>query len=195
LPLLAELAEEFDRVARAYRKAGQRLEATSFWVSARDGGIWTEHQARNWRRREFRPVVRQVATDFPQFVEIAEATPYATRHTFISCCLQAGVSLATIAQRCGTSIQMISQTYGRIIPRHEGASPVALDEQFRTAMVEAVSLLAAGPSGAGPSPGVGHQAPFSMRCNPAWVIEWVIGSKNVTAPTSQSRRLAGLLAR
>jgi hypothetical protein len=84
LPLRAELAEEFDRVARAYREAGHRLGATSFWVSARDGGIWTEHQARNCRRREFRLVVHQVATDFPQFVDIAEATPYATRHTFIA---------------------------------------------------------------------------------------------------------------
>jgi integrase len=147
LPLRPELAEEFDRAGRAYRQAGHGLEATSFWVSARDGGIWTEHQARNWRRREFRPIVRQVATDFPQFSDIARATPYATRHTFISCCLQAGVSLATIAQWCGTSIQMISRTYGRMIQRYEGASPVTLDKQFRAAKVDAVSLLAAGSQG------------------------------------------------
>jgi hypothetical protein len=105
--------------------------------------MWTEHQANNWRRREFGPVVRQVATDFPQFSEIARATPYATRHTFISCCLQAGISLATIAAWCGTSIQMISATYGRMIRRYEGASAVPLDEQFRAGKVEAMSLLSA----------------------------------------------------
>ena len=35
---------------------------------------------------------------------------------------------------------MISATYGRIIRRHDGAPPVALDEQFRAGKVEAVSL-------------------------------------------------------
>jgi hypothetical protein len=117
-----------------------------FWISARrDGGIWTEHQANNWRPREFHPVVRQVAADYPQFSAIARATPYATRHTFISCCLQAGISLATIAAWCGTSIQMISATYGRIIQRHEGSPRIDLDEQFRAGKVEAMALLSASP--------------------------------------------------
>jgi integrase len=66
-------------------------------------------------------VVRQVAADFPQFADLSNATPYAARHTFMSCCLQAGLSLATIAGWCGTSIQMISETYGRMIRRYEGA--------------------------------------------------------------------------
>jgi integrase len=142
LPLRTELAAELKHLERAYREEGQPLDATSFWISARrDGGIWTEHQARNWRARDFRPVVRQVAADFPQFADIARATPYAGRHTFVSCCLQAGISLAAIADWCGTSIQMISQTYGRMIRRYEGATPVALDEQFRSAKLEATRLL------------------------------------------------------
>jgi hypothetical protein len=36
---------------------------------------------------------------------------------------------------------MISATYGRIIRRHEGASPIKPDEQFRAGTVEAMSLL------------------------------------------------------
>jgi integrase len=144
LPLRPELSEELERAREAYRDSGQPLTANDFWISARrDGGIWTEHQADNWRRREFRPVVAQVADDYPQFSDIARATPYAARHMFISCCLQAGLSLATIAAWCGTSIQMISATYGRMIRRYEGASPVSLDAQFRTGKVEAMSLLSA----------------------------------------------------
>jgi len=146
LPLRPELAEELKRVERAYRDAGRPLGPTDFWISARrDDGVWTEHQARNWREREFRPVVRQVAADHPQFADLRDATPYATRHTFISCCLQAGISLATVAGWCGTSIQMISETYGRMIRRYEGASPVPLNEQFDTAKVDAVKLLSAPP--------------------------------------------------
>jgi hypothetical protein len=165
LPLRAELAAEFERVERAYRNEGQPLDGTSFWISARrDGGIWTEHQARNWRARDFRPVARQVAADFPQFADIARATPYAGRHSFVSCCLQAGISLAAIAEWCGTSIQMISQTYGRMIRRYEGATPVSLDDQFRTAKAEATSLLAA--SAASASEQVSHPKQHDQHGGP-----------------------------
>jgi len=144
VPLVPELAAELRRIARVYRDAGQALETGDFWIAARDGAIWSEHQAHAWREREFRPVARQVAFDYPQFGALADATPYLSRHTFVSCCLQAGISLATIASWCGTSIQMISRTYGRIIRRHEGAAPVDLAQQYRTAKVEAMSLLSAG---------------------------------------------------
>jgi hypothetical protein len=145
MPTRPELAEVFERVERAHQDAGQPLAPTDFWISSRrDGGVWTEHQAHNWREREFRPVVRQVASDFPQFqIDLRNATPYSARHTFVSCCLQAGISLATIASWCGTSIQMISRTYGRMIPRYEGTSPVPLDEQFQAGKTEAISLLSA----------------------------------------------------
>jgi len=146
LPLRPELAEEFKRVGRAYRAVGRPLGPTDFWISARDGGIWTEHQVRNWRELEFRPVVRQLGADFPQFADLRDATPYAARHTFISCCLQAGISLATVSGWCGTSIQMISETYGRVIRRYEGASPVPLDEQFRAGKVEAMTPHSATPT-------------------------------------------------
>jgi len=138
-----ELIEELRRVTHVYGEEHRRFGSSDFWICARrDGGIWTEHQARNWREREFRPVVRQVATDFPQFSDLAKTTPYAARHTFISCCLQAGISLASIASWCGTSIQMISQTYGRIISRHEESGAIPLDHQFGSAKAEATALLA-----------------------------------------------------
>jgi integrase len=150
LPLRRELAAELERVRLAYRDAGQPLRPHDFWISARrDGGVWTAHQANNWRRREFAPVVHEVARDFPQFADIARTTPYLTRHTFISCCLQAGLSLATVAAWCGTSIQMISATYGRMIRRLEEAPPVSLDEQFRAGKVEATALLQATPPSRG----------------------------------------------
>jgi integrase len=175
LPLREELVAELERVRRAHSDSGQPLGRDDFWISSRrDGGLWTEHQANNWRRREFRPVVGQVAKDFPQFADLARATPYATRHTFISCCLQAGLSLATIAAWCGTSIHMISATYGRMIRRHEGSSPVSLDEQFRAGKVEAMSLLSAGstrsrtagqggPTGGSLDPAAGQRRPIGGR--------------------------------
>jgi integrase len=143
LPLVPALADELKRVRRAYRDAGQGLQGRDFWIGARRGGIWSENQAHAWREREFRPVARQIARDFQQFSALAKATPYLSRHTFVSCCLQAGISLATIASWCGTSIQMISRTYGRMIRRYEGIPPLELAEQYRTAKVEAMFLLSA----------------------------------------------------
>jgi integrase len=170
MPTRPELAEVFERVERAYEDAGQPLALTDFWISSRrDGGVWTEHQARNWREREFRPVVRQVASDFPQFqTDLRNATPYSTRHTFISCCVQAGIPLTTIAAWCGTSIQMISKTYGKMILRYEGASAVPLDEQFQTAKEEATSLLAE----TSPSPADKSTAtpPDTPRARPAHTL-------------------------
>jgi integrase len=160
LPVQTELAAEFKRVKRTYADAGQPLGRKDFWISAhRLDAVLTEHQASNWRERDFRPVARQIALDFPQFAELHHATPYSARHTFISCCLQAGISLATIAGWCGTSIQMISQTYGRTISRYESVSRVTLDEQFRTGRLEAISLLSA----TSMTPPTRHQAATRTR--------------------------------
>jgi integrase len=163
LPVQTELAAEFKRVERAYADAGQPLGREDFWISAhRLDVVLTEHQASNWRERDFRPVARQIALEFPQFAGLRNVTPYAARHTFMSCCLQAGISLATIASWCGTSIQMISQTYGRVISRYEGASPVTLDEQFRTGRLEAMSLLSATPT----TPPAQHETPTGTPKKP-----------------------------
>ncbi len=41
---------------------------------------------------------------------------------------------------------MISRTYGRMIRRHEGTPPLGLAEQYQTARVQAMTLLAATPT-------------------------------------------------
>jgi hypothetical protein len=137
----------------------------------------------------------RIATDFPQFADIARATPYATRHTFISCCLQAGVSLATIAAWRGTSIQMISATYGRIIRLHEGASPIKLDEQFRAGKVESMSLLSAASKRSDGVEQGGSMARFLDPSATQGGSKGSTGPKLLTPATPESRRVAGPLAR
>jgi len=141
LPLVGQLTVQLLRAERAHREAGCAFEPDDFWIGSRSGRMWSDYRARNWRRREFKPAARQVPTAFPQFSALASATPYLTRHTFVSCCLQAGLSLATISAWTGTSIHMISRTYGRMLSRHEGSAPMSLAEQFRRARAEAMWLL------------------------------------------------------
>ena len=56
------------------------------------------------------------------------------------------------------SIQVISRAYGRMIRRQDGAPPVQLAQQYRTAKVEGMSLLSAGlmrPEGQAPGGSTG----------------------------------------
>lgn len=119
------------------------------------------------RARDVSVRCRTPSVDFPQFADLRDATPYAARHTFMSCCLQAGISLATVAGWCGTSIQMISETYGRVIRRYEGASPVPLDEQFRAGRVEAMTLLSATPTTPPTPQGGPTDGPMARKLPPA----------------------------
>jgi integrase len=54
---------------------------------------------------------------------ISERKFYATRHTYISVALTAGVNIKWIAQQCGTSVAMIEKHYGRYI-RDDGDAPL-----------------------------------------------------------------------
>ena len=55
---------------------------------------------------------------------------------------------------------MISRTYGRMVSRHEGAAAVELVQQYRTAKVEAMSLLSARPGRSQLDAGGGSMARF-----------------------------------
>jgi hypothetical protein len=64
---------------------------------------------------------------------------YATRHTFISLALTAGANLFAIAEYCGTSVQMIQQSYGKYMPadRREILKFISGQRSGRTASVGA----------------------------------------------------------
>jgi hypothetical protein len=129
-----------------------------------------------------------VAADFPQFAALANATPYQRRHTFVSCCLQAGVSLATIAAWCGTSIQTISGTYGRVIRRLEGEAPVELFLQYRTAKVQAMTLLSGTPRRSKTEPQGGSTGAVLAR---SWTLGGSTGGSTVVKmPRKSSRKRA-----
>lgn len=62
-----------------------------------------------WPKSHWRPVLRAL--------EIRPRKFYATRHTFISVALTAGVNLKRLAEYCGTSVAMIESHYGRYLER------------------------------------------------------------------------------
>ena len=92
-------------------------------------------------------------------------------------CLQAGISLATIAAWYRTSIQMISQTHGRTIRRHEGTPPLGLAEQYQIAKVQAMSAALSPASD--PPTGAG------------WAHRWAQSPKTAVGEEAEKGRLAG----
>lgn len=52
---------------------------------------------------------------------------YALRHTYISRAIEAGIGLSVIADNCGTSVKMISQTYAHVLGEKERAFIERLD--------------------------------------------------------------------
>jgi len=60
--------------------------------------------------------------------EIRPRKFYATKHTYISVALTAGVNIKWLAEQCGTSVTMIEKHYGRYV-RDDGDAPLrALQE-------------------------------------------------------------------
>jgi hypothetical protein len=47
---------------------------------------------------------------------LSHRTPYAMRHTYAAFSIAAGVSLFHLARRMGTSVEMIDERYGHLLP-------------------------------------------------------------------------------
>jgi integrase len=72
----------------------------------------------NWREREWEPAVKASGQ--------RKRTPYTLRHTFASFNIAAGMSLFHLAKIMGTSVRLLDQTYGHLLPES--------DEQLRALM-------------------------------------------------------------
>ena len=90
------------------------------------------NQAQKWGPRYMRPAVDAVAENDAAFAKIAGATPYSLRRGGISTRLR-GEPAPSVADQCGTSLEMLSQHYSYEIDDfgHLGAQP--LDRQWRAA--------------------------------------------------------------
>jgi len=68
-----------------------------------------------WRKKHWYRAVRALT--------IRERKFYATKHTYISVALSAGVNIKWLAEQCGTSVVMIEKHYGRYI-NDDGDAPL-----------------------------------------------------------------------
>jgi integrase len=104
-----------DDAAAALAAVPARIDTRVLFPAARGGHLALER----WRWREWTPALRAAG--------IAHRAPNALRHTFASFQIAAGTSVYEIARLMGTSVAMIDQTYGHLLPDAPTRARTALD--------------------------------------------------------------------
>jgi hypothetical protein len=109
-------------------------------IHERDTGAchMSSNQAQQWRARCMKPILEEVAKAHPAFANVVDATPYSLRRGGISARLR-GENAQSVADQCGTSLEMLSQHYSYEIEDLEQTGPQSLDQQLRTARAAALA--------------------------------------------------------
>ncbi len=89
-----------------------RVTESEYVFKNREGNPINEDK---WRKKHWYKALRAIT--------IRERKFYATRHTYISVALSAGVNIKWLAEQCGTSVAMIEKHYGRYI-KDDGDAPL-----------------------------------------------------------------------
>ena len=92
----------------------------------------TGNQAKKWGPRCLAPAVNSVADNHDGYASLRGATPYALRRGGISMRLRSE-DAQSVAEQCGTSLEMLSQHYSYEIDDFSHLGPRSVDEQWRTA--------------------------------------------------------------
>jgi integrase len=91
-----------------------------------------KNQAEKWGPRCMKPAVAEMAESNPAFANVVGATPYSLRRGGISARLR-GENAQSVADQCGTSLEMLSQHYSYEIDDFDHQGPQPLDQQWRKA--------------------------------------------------------------
>lgn len=97
---------------------------TPVFASA-DGGFWTEHDYRNWRRRIYQPVA--------ELAGVQGSRPYDLRHAFASLLLAEGRSVVDVAAQLGHSPAMTLSTYAHLVEELDSRKRKAAEDIIRAA--------------------------------------------------------------
>jgi hypothetical protein len=101
------------------------------------------NQAKKWGPRYMTPAVNSVAESQDGYANLRGATPYALRRGGISMRLRSE-DAQSVAEQCGTSLEMLSQHYSYEIDDFSHRGPQSVDAQWRKARTTVRILLAEG---------------------------------------------------
>jgi integrase len=121
-PLAADLNE--------WRLASGRPDGDALVFPTREGGLWRDHDYRNWRRRMFRPAARHAGV---------AGTPYDLRHAFASLLIYEGQRYTEVAGQMGNSAETCASVYTHVFEEFDPAAPIAAEVAIRAAREGSVS--------------------------------------------------------
>jgi hypothetical protein len=106
-------------------------------------GAWhmSGNQAKKWGPRYMTPAVDSVADSQDGYANLRGATPYALRRGGISTRLR-GEDAQSVAEQCGTSLEMLSEHYSYEIDDFTHLGPQSVDAQWRKSRTTVRTLRA-----------------------------------------------------
>ncbi|HJS93739.1 MAG TPA: site-specific integrase [Solirubrobacteraceae bacterium] len=119
--LLRPLAEDLER----WRRLSGSPPDESLVFPTRDGGVWADHDFRNWRRRRFAVAAKAVGLD--------DGRPYDLRHSFASLLIAEQNNPADVARQLGHTLQTLFSTYAHVIEDLAEAGKVDAEEAIEAA--------------------------------------------------------------
>jgi integrase len=105
----------------------------------------SNNQACQWRSRCFKPAVKALADRRADLADLVTATPYSLRRGGVSARLR-GENAQSVAEQCGTSLEMLSRHYSYEIDDFAQSRPQSLDAQWRTARTLTLKERTAAPA-------------------------------------------------
>jgi integrase len=96
-----------------------------------DGGLWRDHDWKNWNRRVYRPTSTRAGAK--------GSRAYDLRHSFCSLLIHEGKTVVEVAAQAGHAPSMTLDTYAHVIAELEGADMVSAESAIRSARDAQVS--------------------------------------------------------
>ena len=144
-PLLPVVREELLNLKAARAAHDDDL----IFPAAAGGGVWTEHDWRNWRRRVFTASCRAVAVQRADCRQLDRAVPYALRGSAASLLLRGGGARnpARVARQMGHSLRVLFSHYADEIEEFADAEPVDADTEIKRARASEIARADASADG------------------------------------------------
>ena len=121
VPLRKALAQDL----RKWKLTSGRPSDDQLVFPAKGGGLWQDHDYRNWRKRFFATAVEASG--------VVCSRPYDLRHCCASLRFAEGINPAEIAGEMGHSLETLLRTYTHVIKELAGQRIVSGDELIREA--------------------------------------------------------------
>ena len=113
VPLMKPVIQDLNE----WKMVSGRPDDNTLVFPASDGGLWKDHDYRNWRKRVFKPAANPLGI----------AKPYDLRHSYASLRFAERANPAEIADEMGHSLEVLFSTYAHLIAELKGAGPVSAE--------------------------------------------------------------------